>query len=228
MRFFIINTKNFVEATGRKLDSLASYVSSLRSQKKIRVLIAVPAFDLRYLHAKFPHAELLAQHVDPAKVGFSTGFLVPELAKIAGARGSLINHSEHRIDHSSIEDIVKRLRDLKMLSIVCAQDHQEVGQIASLNPNFVAVEPPELIGSGNAVSKASPEIIMRSRSALEAHRISGSETNLLCGAGIVSGDDAQKAIELGADGILVASGVILSRDWRAKIAELSRGLSDAS
>jgi len=229
MHYFIINTKNFLETSGKKLDHFASYVANAQNLgRKNQIFLAVPAFELHYLHSKYPRIRLLAQHLDDARVGPSTGALVPEIAKISGAFGSIINHSEHRIDESSIVQIVKRLRDLKMVSIVCARDDDEVARLSICNPDFIAVEPPELIGSGRAVSRASPDIITRSKSALEKSKGPDSNTRLLCGAGIINRDDACMAVKLGAEGILVASGVVLSKNWKDKIAELSKGLSDSS
>lgn len=224
-RFFVINTKNYLEASGNKLDQLASFISYTKYRRKsIEHFLAVPAFDLRYLHTKYKRIELLTQHLDESAVGASTGTLVPEFAKISGARGSIINHSERRLDESAILKIVNRLRDLKMISIVCARNDEEVSRFTAFNPDFVAVEPPELIGSGKAVSRVSPEIISRSRAALDNSKGELSKTKLLCGAGIVEDVDASKAVELGAEGILVASGVVLSKKWKTKIEELSRGL----
>lgn len=229
MYTFVINTKNYIEISGRKLDALAAYIERKYQKKaKLRILLAVPAFDLRYLHAKYPNLDLLTQHLDAGSVGSSTGALVPEIAKISGARGSIINHSERRIEPRLIEQIVERLRDLKMLSIVCAKDPEEVSRFAVFNPDFVAVEPPELIGTGRAVSSVSPSVISESRKVLD--QLSGEhlKTRLLCGAGIAEGKDASRSIELGAEGILVASGVVLSRNWEGKIEELSKSMLAAT
>ena len=105
-----------------------------------------------------------------------------------------------------------------MVSIVCAADIEEVAMILRLSPNFIAIEPPELIGSGIAVSRANPTIIVDS--VRVAHTGSPS-TRVLCGAGIVDKDDVKMAFDLGASGILVASGVVKSPSWKKKIEELS-------
>ncbi len=153
MRYFIINTKNYLEASGRRLDLIASYLAMNKDfAKTCRIYLAVPAFDLRYLHSKYPKLNLLTQHLDVAKVGSSTGALVPELARVSGASGSIVNHSEHRIVESSVIETVNKLRTLNMLSVVCARNEAEVSQLSKCNPDFIAVEPPELIGTGNAVS----------------------------------------------------------------------------
>ena len=47
---------------------------------------------------------------------------------------------------------------------------------------------------------------------------------VLCGAGIVSGEDVARAVELGADGVLVASSVVKAEDWEAKVRELANSL----
>jgi len=47
------------------------------------------------------------------------------------------------------------------------------------------------------------------------------KVKVLCGAGIVDKTDVQKALELGAEGILISSGVVKSRSWYDKILELS-------
>ena len=114
-----------------------------------------------------------------------------------------------------------------MISVVCAKDDEEVSRLSKFSPDFIAVEPPDLIGSGKAVSKVRPEIIKGSREALELARPANSSSKLLCGAGIVEGIDAQLSVEMGAEGILVASGVIRAPDWESKMTELAQGLIDA-
>ncbi|MGI0090958.1 MAG: triose-phosphate isomerase, partial [Nitrososphaerales archaeon] len=213
-----------------ELDRLSSVIESVsgafdEETSNTSIFLAIPAFELRYSSVKFPQIKFLAQHIDDAPVGSTTGFLVPEIAKASGARGSLVNHSEHRLDKETIENIVSRLRNLGMISVVCAKDDAEVATFAKFGPDFIAIEPPELIGSGIAVSKVRPEIISNSQGALERSKPTGSKTKLLCGAGIVDETDARHAIELGAEGILVASGVVKARIWNEKIEELLRGIS---
>jgi len=53
---------------------------------------------------------------------------------------------------------------------------------------------------------------------------SKNKTKLLCGAGIVSGEDVSKAVELGSKGILVASGIIKAKDWNKIISEFAKAL----
>ena len=163
----------------------------------------------------------MAQHVDNAKVGSTTGFVIPELIKKSGAKGSLINHSEHRIPSKEIAQLVQRLKKLKMTSVVCVKNVAEAKKYARLNPDYIAIEPPELIGSGKAVSKERPGLITNAAIAVKKAK---NKTKLLCGAGIVSGQDVAKSIELGSKGILVASGIVKAKNWKKIIEEFAKAM----
>ncbi len=90
-----------------------------------------------------------------------------------------------------------------------------------LKPTAVAIEPPELIGSGTSVSKVKPEVVSGTVDLIRRQR---NDVAILCGAGIVNGDDVRSAIKLGADGILVASGVVKAKDPRAAVLDLATAL----
>jgi triosephosphate isomerase len=213
----IINFKNYEEVSADRAIELAETARQVAEKLQIEIVLA-PPHPVLALIAKNIEIPVICQHVDDEKIGPSTGFIVPEIAKSYGAIGSLINHSEHRMEMSSIARLVERLRKLSMISIVCAQEPQEVVYLSSLNPDFIAIEPPELIGSGRAVSKENPAIITKS---IEG---AGSDSSIICGAGISDKDDVSKAIELGSKGILVASGVIKASSWEKKITELASGM----
>ncbi|MEM2140291.1 triose-phosphate isomerase [Nitrososphaera sp.] len=216
-RPLVINFKNYSDASGDRTLELARAAEQVARKLKVEIVLAPPQGSLA-LVAKSVGIPVICQHVDDAKEGSTTGFFVPEIAKMYGASGSLVNHSEHRIELSTIESLVKRLRALGMTSIVCAQTPDEVKKIASFSPDFIAIEPPELIGSGRAVSKENPAIITNSIKA------AGSRSKVICGAGITDKSDVSKAVELGSHGILVASGVVKARSWPDKIAELAQGM----
>ena len=213
---FIINFKNYEEIGGSDAIRLAKIASKVAKKHKIEIVVCPPQHLLSEV-AKVP-VTVFAQHLDVLNLGSTTGFVIPELAKKSGVVGSLINHSEHRIPPKDIEVLITRLRDLKMRSVVCVRDVKEAETYAKLNPDYIAIEPPELIGSGKAVSKEKPEIIIKSVSAVKNTK---NKTRLLCGAGIVSGNDVSRAIELGAKGILVASGIVKAKDWQKIIEEFA-------
>ena len=104
-------------------------------------MIAPPQNSLFYL-SQFIKLPLICQHVDDEKIGPTTGFIIPEIAKSYGASGSLINHSEHRMEHANIKNVIERLRQLNMFSVVCASTSKEVGELSRFNPDMIAIEPP--------------------------------------------------------------------------------------
>ena len=216
---FIINCKNYEEIAGDKIIEFVKIAENVSKRYKIKIAVAPPQHLIGVVaNSSIP---ILAQHVDNSKVGSTTGFMIPELLKKSKVSGSLINHSEHRISEKEITELILRLRELKMISVVCVKDVAEAKKYAKLNPDYIAIEPPELIGSGKAVSKERPELITKSADAVNS---ANNKTKLLCGAGIVSGQDVAKAIELGSKGILVASGIIKAKNWTKVIEEFSKAM----
>ncbi|AIC15683.1 triose-phosphate isomerase [Nitrososphaera viennensis] len=221
-RPLIINFKNYGEASSaEKTLELARAAQEVARKLEVEVVLAPPQPSLA-LVCKNVDIPVISQHVDDAQEGSTTGFFVPEIAKSYGASGSLINHSEHRIEIGVIASLAKKLRALKMTSIVCARTPDEVTRISEMEPDFIAIEPPELIGSGRAVSKENPAIIT------DSIKAAGGKSKVICGAGITDRDDVAKAVELGSYGILVASGIIKAKSWPDKIAELAQGMKKIS
>ena len=216
---FIINCKNYEEIAGDKIIKFAKIVEKVSKKYKTPIAIA-PPHHLIPLITKF-NITVLAQHVDDKKIGSTTGFMVPEILKKSKADGSIINHSEHRISEKEIRTLVKRLQKLKMKTVLCVKNVSEAKKYAKLNPTFIAIEPPELIGTGRAISKEKPALITN---AVQAVKSAKNSTKLLCGAGIVSGEDVSKASELGSRGILVASGIVKAKNWEKIISEFCKGL----
>lgn len=216
---FVINCKNYEEIAGDKIIKFVKTAEKVAKKNKVKIAISPP----QHLIGVVANSSLkiLAQHIDDSKVGSTTGFVIPELLKKSKVSGSLINHSEHRISSKDIQNLVLKLKELKMMSIVCVKDVAEARKYAKLNPDYIAIEPPELIGSGKAVSTEKPELITK---AAEAVKSAKNNTKLLCGAGIVSGDDVAKAIELGSKGILVASGIIKAKNWNNIMSDFAKSM----
>jgi triosephosphate isomerase len=216
-RPLIINFKNYEEASAAGTVRLAKAAQRVAEKSRIEIIVAPPQPALA-LVARTVNIPVFCQHVDSENIGSTTGYFVPEVAKSYGVVGSLINHSEHRIELKLIAILVERMRKLGMTSVVCARTPHEVMEMSVFGPDYVAIEPPELIGSGKAVSKENPAIITKS---IEA---AGSRTKVICGAGITDKDDVRAAIKLGSRGVLVASGVVKAESWPGKIAELASGM----
>ena len=216
---FIINCKNYEEISGDRIIKFVKIAEKVSKKYKVKIAIAPP----QHLIALVANSSIpiLAQHIDDSKVGSTTGFVIPELLKKSKVSGSLINHSEHRISSKEIVKLVSKLKKLKMISVLCVKNVSEARKYAKLNPNYIAIEPPELIGSGKAVSKEKPGLIIKAADAVKSAK---NNTKLLCGAGIVSGEDVAKAAELGSKGILVASGIIKAKDWNKVITEFAKSM----
>ncbi len=219
----IVNFKTYPQSVGELAVELAKAIASVAKEKGTSVAVAPQNLDL-YRVASQIDMPVLAQHIDPITPGAHTGWLLAETAKATGAVGSLINHSEHRLQLEEIEQVVRRLRELELTSVVCAKDQEVCKRVAAFEPDMVAVEPPELIGMGIPVSKAKPEVV---RNSVRAVKDVNPGIKVLCGAGITSGEDVSKAIELGAEGVLIASGVVCAKDQRAAIQDIISGVVES-
>jgi triosephosphate isomerase len=215
--FILVNFKAYSEATGEKALNLAKIAEKISKETGVCIGVAPQLIDLRKI-AIGVDVPVFAQHVDPFKPGAYTGYVTAEAIKDAGAVGSLINHSERKVKLAEIDEAVNRLRELNMTSVVCADTEKASAAVAALNPDIVAIEPPELIGSGIAVSKAKPEIVKDSVTLIEQIN---SKVIVLCGAGITKGEDVSAALKLGAKGVLVASGVVKAKNQEEALLDLA-------
>ena len=104
------------------------------------------------------------------------------------------------------------------MSVVCANNPRISAAVATLEPDIIAIEPPELIGTGIPVSKAQPEVITGT---IDLVRKVNRDVVLLCGAGISHGEDVAAALKLGTQGVLVASGIVKAKDPYAVLREFA-------
>lgn len=200
----IINFKTYLEGTGEKGVVLSRKAEEVSHKTEVLIGVAPQFTDIAPI-SKAVDIPVFAQHVDPVQPGSHTGHILVESVKEAGATGVIVNHSERQLKLSDIDTIIKRAKDEGLLSIVCAHNPQVSGSVATLNPDVIAIEPPELIGTGISVSKARPEIITET---VDRVRRINEEAVILCGAGVSHGEDVRAALKLGAQGILVASAVV--------------------
>ncbi|MCS7121118.1 MAG: triose-phosphate isomerase [Archaeoglobaceae archaeon] len=216
MSLIVINFKAYKEGFGKNALKLAKIAEDIASRCNEKLALAVSFLDLPVI-VREVNLDVFAQHVDPISFGSFTGKICPEMLKEVGAKGSLINHSENRMKLSDIEFVVSKMKELDLISIVCTNNATTTAAAAALDPDFVAVEPPELIGTGISVSKARPEVVSR---AVEVAKKVNSKVKVLCGAGISSREDYLRALELGAEGVLLASGVVKAKDQKKALEEL--------
>ena len=216
----ILNFKAYRESSAERGLALARMCEEVAQEIGKSIVIAPQQIDLS-LMAKEVDIPVLAQHVDPIGEGSFTGHISPAGVKETGAIGTLINHSERQLSHDLIRLTVEKCKEVGLESVVCANDI-EMGKVAaSFGPDYVAVEPPELIGGDISVTSADPDIVSGT---VEKVKEVNPNVTVLCGAGVKSGEDVRKAIELGTEGVLLASGVIKSPDPKAALLDLARGL----
>ncbi len=216
----VLNVKSYVESMGDSGLALARACAEVAEETGSCIVLCPQQVDLAWI-AKQSLIPCFAQHVDPFETGSKTGWTVLEAIKAAGAVGTLVNHSEHRMDIAAIDEIVRRARGMGLKTVVCSNNISVSASVAACGPNFIAIEPPELIGSGIPVSRADPKIVSDS---VEAVKRIDDGVSVLCGAGISKGVDVKAAIELGTDGVLLASGVVKAKDPKKALLNLASGL----
>ncbi len=216
----VLNFKTYEQSTGKNALKLAGICDKVASETGAKIIVCPQLADLRSV-ADAVSIPVYAQCVENIKPGGNSGHALPEAAKTAGASGSLVNHSEFRLLFADVDALVVRLRELGLTSIVCTNNVGVTKAAAALEPDFVAIEPPELIGSGISVSKAQPGVITDSVNAVKKIN---PKVKVLCGAGITTAEDLKKAIELGSCGVLLASGIVKASDQEKALRDLVEGL----
>jgi triosephosphate isomerase len=205
---YVINFKAYEETIGENGLRIAKTLDGFARETGESIMVAVQPTDIRLI-SKAVSIPVLAECFDPVEPGSKTGHVTIESVVNAGAQGTLLNHSEHRIPPESIKLGIDMAKEEGKLVIVCAQDPDEVEALSRFGPDYVAFEPPELIGGDVSVSSAKPELIEES--------VKRSRVPVLVGAGVKTSKDVAKAIELGAKGVLVASGIVKKKDVKKAI-----------
>ncbi|MBD3227765.1 MAG: triose-phosphate isomerase [Candidatus Lokiarchaeota archaeon] len=199
----ILNYKAYKLASGKKALELSKIVDSMASKYNVEIIIAPQVSDI-YRIAKEVEIPVFAQHIDPNKLGKSTGYIVAESIKESGAVGSLLNHAERKLDFQVIKDSYKRMKEVGLAACICAESVEKAAKLAKISPEYIAFEIPELIGTGKSISTFSPDKVKES-----VKKITAVNSNVvpLTGAGISDGEDVYASLKLGAKGALVASAV---------------------
>ena len=204
----VINFKTFSEATGRRAIELAKKAQKVNDETHISIGVAPQFADIATL-AEAVQIPVFAQHVDAIRAGNCTGHVLAESVREAGAVGTLINHSERQLRLSDIDRVIRITQEVGLISVACANNPSISAAVATLKPDILAIEPPELIGTGIPVSKAKPEVVTDT---IKLVRKVNPKVTILCGAGISRGEDVAAALKLGVQGVLVASGIVKAKD----------------
>lgn len=209
---YVLNFKTYQESTGENSLRLLHAVQTVAHETNADIIAALQPMDM--LLGVKNNVRTFAQHIDPVSYGSNTGSILPEAVKAAGAQGTLINHSEKRLSLETIEKTILRAKQLGLTTVVCVATAEECAAVGKFSPDYVAIEPHDLISSGRSVSKERPELITKAREMLPVH------IPLLCGAGVSTREDVLKAKELGCDGVLLASAFVKAQNPAEKLREL--------
>lgn len=232
-----INYKTYEQATAEQAVRFSEMMYRVRHETGVEIVPVVQVVDL-YRISQIEWEWAWNQHVDSVEYGANSGWLLPEGVKGNGARGVMLNHAERKIRNKNydlsrvsplqsslprednfelLKATVDRCRSVGLEIGICADSLEEVEVVANLSPDWIAYEPPELIGSKDlSVSTAKPDVVEK------AVQLAGS-IRLLIGAGIKTKEDIKIGLRLGAGGFLVASSVVTAEDPEAKLRELVEG-----
>ncbi len=192
----------------------------ISKEYKINIAVAPQLTDIYRITQKVK-IPVFSQHVDALEYGAYTGHVSPLALKEAEVKGSLVNHSEKKLSLEEIKICIEILKKYRLISVVCSDSITQGKEIAKFNPEFIAYEDPFLIGSGKAISIIKPDSV---KSFVETIYKVNPKVKVLCGAGITSGEDVKKALELGTEGVLVASGIVKTKDPEKVLIEFAEAI----
>lgn len=202
----VLNFKNYKE--GKEVLTFA---------KKIDNKCVIAAVPSPYISEVVKKTKLIvyAQHIDNKSTQRDTGFLALKQIKKAGASGSIINHSEHKIPLKEIKEIIKESKKEKLNIICCVSNLREVEEIKKLKPFAIAYEDEKLIATSKSITDHNPIQILKFVKLLK-----GTKIFPLCGAGINTKEDVENSIRLGCKGVLIASAIMNSKNPKKFLLEL--------
>lgn len=213
----ITNFKAYHASLGKNALALAELHEKIAKETGVQFAVAPSILDLEKVCHAFPELPVFAQHVDDADHGAFTGKIPPAYVKSLGAFGTLLNHSEHRIEPEKLIKKCLKAKEAGLKTALCVENIEEAIYLNErCAPDFISLEPRELIGGNVSVSNANPELIE------SAVHIFG-RNKVIVGAGVKNAEDVRIAKKLGACGILLASGVIKSENPEAVLRDLAKG-----
>ena len=196
----IVNFKNY--KFGIEILNVAKIIQRFNKN----AIVCVPAPYIGYI-SNNTKLKVFSQHINDKESGTTTGFLVAEAVKGAGASGTLLNHSEHKLPLSVVKKIMERCKKLNLRVVVCASTLWEVKKLKKFNPYAIAYEDPKLISTGKSITSHNPKAVLKFVKLLKNSKIIP-----LCGAGVSSMKDYDESLKLGCKGALVASAIAKSKN----------------
>ncbi|MEG2189557.1 MAG: triose-phosphate isomerase, partial [Christensenella sp.] len=147
--------------------------------------------------------------------------ILPESLKAAGAQGVMLNHIECPIGLAALYKTILRARELKMMTIVCADSIPETKAVASLGPDLMVTEPAELIATKCAAD------ISYVKTSVDTIMSIDSNIGILVGGGINCGKDVYDVIAAGADATGSSSAIATAHDPKVIVEEMLNAVREA-
>jgi triosephosphate isomerase len=221
-KYIFINYKLYPRGSGIRAVELTKKIAAVAADfPNVQVAVAPPILDIREV-ATAVDVAVWAQHCDPVdSVGEDsrgTGFVAPAGLKEDGAQGVFLNHSEHPFrSFDSLKKASHLCKKNGLSVLVFSPDVEFLEKSLSLNADFYAIEPPELIASKvTSISRSRPQTIERAAKIVPRGK-------LIVGAGIKSKDDVSIALQLGSCGVAVASDIVKAEEPAIEFRNLLEG-----
>lgn len=210
--FLMVNPKVYLY--GDKLIKLAKVADKLAQKFQVDILFTGPLIDLPRIKAETSHLILTAQHMDMMEPGRGMGHVLPEGLVAAGIQAVVLNHAEKQLTLNVLAKTIKRAKEVGLYTIVCGDSIEECRAIAQLEPDMMICEPTSLIGTNKT---SDDEYITKT---VKAVKEIDSNILVLEAAGVSTGNDVKKVLQLGADGTGGTSGIVCADDWEKKLVEM--------
>jgi triosephosphate isomerase (TIM) len=214
----VVNFKTYPEVTlENNAVKLAQICQEVFQQYQVPIVLCVQATDI-YKITQTVSLPIFAQHIDPIVPGKNTGFISAKAIKENGAVGVMINHSEHRIGLPNIQKTIEIAKQENLQTLVCVENAGEGQQVDLWQPDMIALEDPVLIGGSESIvhNEAGKQKVVEFVNA-------GIKAKTLVGAGVKNQEDIRVSLQLGAKGVLLASGITLATDPKAVLIDLCEG-----
>ena len=214
-----VNYKTYETGTGDRGLGVAQVCEEVSQETGIPIAVCPQTADLFRLGQQV-NIELWAQHVDPITPGRNTGWQLPEAIMHAGASGVLINHSEHPLSDEEVHHTIERCVDVGLQTMVFVDTVEKATAVDAYLPTYIAFEPPELVGGDVSVATAGSDVLAQVVEAVNT-------ATVIAGAGVHAVADVEKCVELGVQGVILASAVMKKTDDpRSLLAELASGFQE--
>ena len=212
---FVMNPKN--EMHGNAVLELALIADRAAADFDVQVILTCSPCDLYRVQRATEHLFIFGQHIDPIATGPTTGKILPEALRAAGAVGTMINHPENQMIFSDVQKAIGRAHECDLDTLAFAQTLEQAVSLAWMGTDMVMVEEPQFIASNTILDSSYIKEV--TDAAVKVKK----DILVLQGAGIKSGMDVQNVISQGVLGTGSSSGIFRSDNPQNMIIEMIEG-----